>query len=174
MEKEYLLNKSNEITLNVTDGKIDSYREKDETQSTVRVYENGTIGVAGALGDPDFVALEKEATAKLGGIPYPCKLNAGVKKSIIRSTPVVAEKDIMRVGKRLTKKVAVACPRFLVNGKVQTARRQGSYKNTKGTELAYDNTSFYASFLPLRSSTQLSSCPRCLSICSLCSGHCPL
>ena len=50
MEKEYLLNKSNEITLNVTDGKVDSYREKDETQSTVRVYDNGTIGVAGALG----------------------------------------------------------------------------------------------------------------------------
>jgi PmbA protein len=110
MEKEYLLNKSNEITLNITDGKIDSYREKDETQSTVRVYENGTIGVAGALGDPDFDALEKEAAAKLGGIPYPCKLNEGVKKSIIRNKPVVAEKDIMRVSKRLAKKVAANGP----------------------------------------------------------------
>ncbi len=149
MEKEYLVNKSNEITLNVTDGKIDSYREKDETQATVRVYENGTIGVAGALGDPDFAALEKEAAAKLGGIPYPCKLNAGVKKSILRSKPVVAEKDVMRVSKRLTKKIAAACPRFLINGKVQTSRHQGSYKNTKGTELAYENTSFIVSF-PLK------------------------
>ena len=147
MEKEYLLNKSNEITLNITDGKIDSYREKDETQSTVRVYENGTIGVAGALGDPDFDALEKEATAKLGGIPYPCKLNAGIKKSIIRNKPVVAEKDSMKVGKRLAKKVADACPRFLVNGKVQTTRRQGSYKNSKGTELAFENTSFSSVFI---------------------------
>ena len=51
MEKEYLINKSNEITLNITDGKVDSYREKDETQCTVRVYEGGAIGVAGALGD---------------------------------------------------------------------------------------------------------------------------
>ncbi len=149
MEKEYLVNKSNEITLNVTDGKIDSYREKDETQATVRVYENGTIGVAGALGDPDFETLEKEAAAKLGGIPYPCKLNAGVKKSILRSKPVVAEKDVMRVSKRLTKKIAAACPRFLINGKVQTSRHQGSYKNTKGTELAYENTSFIVSF-PLK------------------------
>ncbi|MBQ7913074.1 MAG: hypothetical protein IJ308_04925 [Clostridia bacterium] len=147
MEKEYLLNKSNEITLNVTDGKVDSYREKDETQSTVRVYENGTIGVAGALGDPDFDALEKEAAAKLGGIPYPCKLNAGVKKSIIRNKPVVSEKDVLRVGKRLAKKVAAACPRFLINGKIQTARRQGSYKNSQDTELSYENTSFYASFI---------------------------
>ena len=147
MEKEYLLNKSNEVTLNITDGKIDSYREKDETQTTVRVYENGTIGVAGALGDPDFDALEKEAVAKLGGIPYVCKLNAGVKKSIIRNKPVVAEKDIMRVGKRLAKKVAEACPRFLVNGKIQTARHEGSYKNTQGTELAYENNAFMSAFI---------------------------
>ena len=147
MEKEYLLNKSNEVTLNVTDGKVDSYREKDETQSTVRVYENGTIGVAGALGDPDFETLEKEAAAKLGGIPYPCKLSKGVKKSIIRGKAIVDAKDVMRVSKRLTKKVAAACPRFLVNGKIQTARRQGSYKNSQGTELAFENTSFFASFI---------------------------
>ena len=68
MEKEYLLNKSNEITLNVTDGKVDSYREKDETQSTVRVYDNGTIGVAGALGDCNFDALEKRAQAEAAKI----------------------------------------------------------------------------------------------------------
>ena len=147
MEKEYLLNKSNEVTLNVTDGKVDSYREKDETQATVRVYDNGTIGVAGALGDPDFEALEKEAIAKLGGIPYPCKLNKGVKKSIIRNKAIVEAKDVMRVSKRLTKKVAAACPRFLVNGKIQTARRQGSYKNSQGTDLAFENTSFLASFI---------------------------
>ena len=51
MQKEYLINKSNEITLNITDGKVDSYRVKDETQCTVRVYDNGRIGVAGALGE---------------------------------------------------------------------------------------------------------------------------
>ena len=39
MEKEYIVNKSNEITLNITAGQVDSYRVKDETQCTVRVYE---------------------------------------------------------------------------------------------------------------------------------------
>ena len=143
MEKEYLVNKSNEITLNITDGKVDSYREQDETQATVRVYENGVIGVAGALGDPDFSALEKQATEKLGdGIPYPCKLNKGVKKSIIRNKPVVSEKQVMRVSKRLAKKLAAACPRFLMNGKTQISRHLGSYKNTQDTELAYENNAF--------------------------------
>ena len=62
MQKEYLVNISNEITLNITDGKVDSYRVKDETQSTVRVYEGGKIGVAGVLGDADWTALETQAT----------------------------------------------------------------------------------------------------------------
>ena len=43
MQKEYLVNKSNEITLNITDGKVDSYRVKDETQCTARVYKDGKI-----------------------------------------------------------------------------------------------------------------------------------
>ncbi len=143
MEKEYLVNKSNEITLNITDGKVDSYRVKDETQCTVRVYEGGVIGVAGALGDTDMQALEVQATAKLGdGIPYPCKLNKGVKKSILRQKAVVEEKDLMRVSKRLAKKLAVACPRFLINGKTQSACSKGSYENSQGTELSYENHSF--------------------------------
>lgn len=143
MEKEYLVNKRSEITLNFTDGKVDSYREKDETQATVRVYENGAIGVAGALGEPDFSALEKRAEAKLGDkIAYPCRMNKGKKKSIIRNKPVVSEKDVMRVSKRLAKKLATACPRFLINGKTKSIRSSGSYENTQDTKLAYDNNYF--------------------------------
>ena len=143
MQKEYIVNKSNEITLNLTAGKVDSYRVKDETQCTVRVYEGGVIGIAGALGDADMQALEAQAAAKLSdGIPYPCKLNKGTKKSILRTKPVVKEEDLLRVGKRLAKKVADACPKFLINGKIQTAGHKGSYQNSAGSELAYENHSF--------------------------------
>ena len=60
MEKEFLTRTSRSVTLNVTGGKIDSFREKEETTGTVRVYENGCIGVAGCLGTPD----EETLTAK--------------------------------------------------------------------------------------------------------------
>ena len=143
MQKEYIINKSNEITLNITAGKIDSYRVKDETQCTVRVYEGGVIGIAGALGEADMQALEAQAAAKLSdGIPYPCKLNKGVKKSILRTKPIVEEKNLMRVGKRLAKKVSDACPRFLINGKIQSSCHKGSYQNSQETELAYENNAF--------------------------------
>ena len=146
MEKEYIVNKSNVVTLNITDGKVDSYREKDETQTTVRAYANGTIGVAGALGDVDITALEAQAVAKLGAIPYPCNLSKGVKKSIIRDKAVVAATDLIPTTKRIAKKVVAACPRFLVNGKAQASCRSGSYKNTQGTELAFENNDFQIFF----------------------------
>ena len=45
MEKEKLIWQTNEISLNVTAGKIDSYRRTEETKNTVRVYKDGRIGV---------------------------------------------------------------------------------------------------------------------------------
>ena len=64
MNKEYITRKSSELTLNITDGKVDSFREIDESTNTVRVYENGVIGVAGALGEVDMAELEEKAVAK--------------------------------------------------------------------------------------------------------------
>ena len=53
MEKEFLTQIRRSVTLNVTGGKIDSFREKEETTGTVRAYDNGCIGIAGCLGEPD-------------------------------------------------------------------------------------------------------------------------
>ena len=53
MEREFLKSSSRSVTLNITGGKIDSYREQEETTGTVRVYADGKIGVAGCLGEPE-------------------------------------------------------------------------------------------------------------------------
>ena len=67
MDKEFIKETQRSITLNVTAGKIDSYRELEKTTGTVRVYENGCIGVAGCLGEPDEEALTAQAK---GGEAY--------------------------------------------------------------------------------------------------------
>ena len=41
MEKEFITKTNSSVALNVTGGKIDSFREKEETTGTVRVYEDG-------------------------------------------------------------------------------------------------------------------------------------
>lgn len=143
MQKEYIVNKSSSITLNITNGKIDSYREKQETQCTVRVYDQGKIGVAGALGEVNFNELEKQATKKLtDGIPYSAKLSNVGTKSVINDTPIVPEAKLMGTAKRVAQKIAKACPRFLVNGKVRATKVSGSYKNSEGSDLKYSNNYF--------------------------------
>ena len=147
MNKEYIVNKSSEITLNITDGKVDSFREIDERTNTVRVYEEGKIGVAGALGEVDFAMLEQKAIEKLAdGIPYASTLNQGVKKQIINENPVVDKQKLLPLAKRLAKKVATECPRFLINGKVQLSENSGSYKNSADTDLAYKNSNLSVFF----------------------------
>ena len=65
MEKEFLTQIRRSVTLNVTGGKIDSFREKEETTGTVRAYDNGCIGIAGCLGEPDEQKLTEKAAEAL-------------------------------------------------------------------------------------------------------------
>ena len=147
MKKEYIVRKSSETTLNITDGAVDSFREIDERTNTVRVYENGKIGVAGALGEVDFADLEKQAIKKLSDeIPYSTTLSKGVHKEIITSKPIIEKEKIMPIAKRLAKKVAKACPRFLVNGKVQLSENLGSYHNSEDTKLSFKSTNLSVFF----------------------------
>ena len=65
MEKEFIKNIRKSVTLNVTAGKIDSFRETEKTTGTVRVYDNGFVGVAGCLGEPNEEELTEKAIEHL-------------------------------------------------------------------------------------------------------------
>ena len=86
MEKEFLKSSSRSVTLNITGGKIDSYREQEETTGTVRVYADGKIGVAGCLGEPEEEQLTAQAEKALElGIPYVSALDGALERAEDRS-----------------------------------------------------------------------------------------
>ena len=90
MEKEFIIKTNRSVTLNVTGGKIDSFREKEETTGTVRVYENGCIGIAGCLGTPDEQKLTEKAMEALAlGIPYPCKLDGALEQESLHEEEII-------------------------------------------------------------------------------------
>ena len=66
MKTEKIINKTSSRCLNITASKVDSLRINNDLENTVRVYNNGAIGVEGALGNVDFQQLEQSAKAKLG------------------------------------------------------------------------------------------------------------
>lgn len=143
MNKEYLTEKSSVETLNVVGGKVNSVRFKDESMATARVYENGNIGVAGKLGSCDKDELFKAAESKLikQGVPYkyaPCK---PLKKCVTRRKAADFDK-LPKCGKALAKKVAAACPGFVVGGKIEYGEYSNTYEGDDGRKLSYDGSVF--------------------------------
>ena len=136
MEKEFLTKTSRSVTLNVTGGKIDSFREKEETTGTVRVYENGCIGIAGCLGAPD----EKELTAKAVealnfGSPYPCKLEGAAEISDVREEEIIAVPDLIPTMQSFLDRLGEACPKFAFSNKIRLAYEKTEYRNSLGRHL---------------------------------------
>ncbi len=136
MEKEFLTTTAGSVTLNVTAGKIDSYRRKDETQNTVRVYEDGQIGVAGSLGEADWDALTASAEEALSnGIPYPCNLEAN-QAELHTAEEILSPEEFLPAMRRLLDRLSVECPRFGISNKIKLSRFTSTYKNSKGASLS--------------------------------------
>ena len=106
MDKEFLKNSSRSVTLNITGGKIDSYREKEQTTGTVRVYADGKIGVAGCLGEPDEEKLTAQAEKALAlGIPYVSALDGALERTQDNSAEIVPEKELIPAMQAMLDKV---------------------------------------------------------------------
>ena len=147
MEKEFLTTTAGSVTLNVTAGKIDSYRRKDETQNTVRVYKDGKIGVAGSLGEADWDALTASAEAALSnGIPYPCSLDAN-KEALHTAEEIIPSEEFLPTMQRLLDRISDACPRFGISNKIKLFNFKSSYKNTAGADLSASDSALSVSLI---------------------------
>ncbi len=71
MIREKYTRRVKETSINIVQSKIESIREKDITKTGFRVYKDGKIGVAGALGKYDEAEMFKKAEEALSlNIPY--------------------------------------------------------------------------------------------------------
>lgn len=135
MEKEKLILQTHSVSLNVTANKIDSYRSKEETKNTIRVYENGKIGVKGSLGEIDENDLTEAAKNALSyGIEYPCELNGNVKTEENAHEIISAKEFIPRMQSFLDRLTA-ECPKFAVSDKIKISGFCQLYENSKGAKL---------------------------------------
>lgn len=136
MEKEFLTKTYRSVTLNVTGGKIDSFREKEETTGTVRVYKNGSIGVAGCLGTPDEKALTEKAVDALAlGIPYPCRLGDALEQESLHEEEILPVTDLIPTMQNFLDRIGEACPRFAFSNKISLHDRRTEYRNSRGRHL---------------------------------------
>ncbi len=138
MEKEFLKSSESSVTLNITGGKIDSYRKQEETKTTVRVYKDGKIGIAGALGDADEAALTEKAEAALArGIPYQTQLDGALELHMEHGEEILPNHELIPAMQRFLDRVAEVCPRFAVSNKIQLAEESCEYRNSNGRNLSW-------------------------------------
>ena len=136
MEKEFIKNTTRSVTLNVTGGKIDSFREIEKTTGTVRVYENGCIGVAGCLGEPDEAALTERAKEALGfGIPYPCRLDGPLVREELHDEEILPIPAFIPTMQTFLDRLGELCLRFAFSNKISLEYNRSEYRNSAGRRL---------------------------------------
>ncbi|MBO4418691.1 MAG: hypothetical protein J5789_02560 [Oscillospiraceae bacterium] len=136
MEKEYIKETNRSVTLNVTGGKIDSFRELEKTTGTVRVYDNGMIGVAGCLGEPNENALTEKAKEALSfGIPYPWRPDAPLALEDIREEEILSVPDFIPRMQSFLDRLGALCPKFAFSHKLRLEHNRAEYRSSAGRRL---------------------------------------
>ena len=136
MEKEFLKETTRSVTLNVTGGKIDSFREQEETTGTVRVYENGSIGIAGCPGEPDEKALTAKAKEALAlGIPYPCKLEGPLEMEDLHEEEILPIPAFIPTMQSFLDRLGENCPKFAFSNEISLHYQKREYHNSLGRHL---------------------------------------
>ena len=136
MEKEFLTQTSRSVTLNVTAGRIDSFREQDETSGTIRVYGGGFLGVAGCLGQPNEDALTQRAAQALSlEIPYPCALGGPLVQEELHEEEIIPVPEFIPAMQAFLDRLGEACPRFAFSNKISLNGQKSTYENSQGRRL---------------------------------------
>lgn len=144
MEKEFIKTTEKNISLNVTAGRIDSFRQTEKTTGTVRVYENGCIGVAGCIGEPNEEELTKRAKEALEfGIPYPEKLEGALEIEERHDREIIPIPELIPTMQAFLDRLGEACPNFAFSNKIGLTYTSTEYENSKGRRLAYSGGGVY-------------------------------
>ena len=136
MEKEFIRETKHSVTLNVTAGRIDSFREIERSSGTVRVYDNGCIGIAGCLGEPNETELTKAAKEALRfGIPYPCRLEGPPVLEDLREEEMIPVPEFIPVMQSFLDRLSLLCPKFAFSNKISMEYNRAEYNNSAGRRL---------------------------------------
>ena len=148
MEREFIKNTEKKISLNVTAGRIDSFRQTEKTTGTVRVYENGCIGVAGCIGEPNEEELTKRAIEALEfGIPYPEKLEGACEMEERHDDEIIPIPEFIPTMQAFLDRLCAECPNFAFSNKIGLQYSSTEYRNSKGRRLSHAGGAVYVGLI---------------------------
>lgn len=143
MKTEKLVSRQSDKSINIVANCVESLRINNSVKNTVRVYDNGMIGVEGSLGEANWAELEQKATEKLAqGIAYPETHQKPCSVSVDSVSNILEEKDFIPKVQHLLERLASENPDFLFSDKVQLNSTFNSYQSSDGVRYSYKGNQF--------------------------------
>lgn len=137
MIKEKYVENVKEISLNITQTKIDSVRKKDITKTGIRVYKDGYVGFAGEIGKVDEDELEKKAIKSLEDrFEYPYKVSKNKSITGDYSNELVIE-DVVAEFDEVMSIIEDSHPDFSFANKINVVEIERSISNSENLNLKY-------------------------------------
>lgn len=147
VKEKYILN-IKETTINIVNSKIESIRLKNDTKTSLRIYKDGYIGVAGAIGVYDEDELEKEAMEALNyRIEYPCMPSSNRKEKLSNKKEFLKDEALAGEIEEFLRELASMHPDFIFSNKVMLQEINARIYNDVNLDLEYEDKAFIAAIL---------------------------
>ena len=141
MLKEKFSQHVKQTAINVVQTKIESVRRKDITRTGIRMYDNGHIGIAGAIGKYDEAELTSRAADALAlKLEYPYEIAGNRKESLKLEAEMNCGEDFIHETTVLLEDISIAQPEFSFGNKIRHTAVDVSLRNDAGLDLLYENS----------------------------------
>lgn len=138
MIKEKYIKNLKEISINILQSNIKSVRKKDITKTGFRVYENGFVGIAGAVGKVDELELEKRAIENLRlEIPYPYEPSTNLVKKVDYRKETLSHEEFVKEVEELLEILKKEFPDFIFSNNIYIKDFETKLINNKGIDLTH-------------------------------------
>ena len=150
MNKEKYIERSIQTSINITNTRIDSIRNKDITRTGYRIYQDGLIGVAGAIGEIDEVQLEQEAKNNLLlEIPYEHPLSSNLVLHCNDTSDTTSTDQVIKDLEDILTIVRNKYPDFIISNQVGIEKEITALSNDVGLDLSYTTKVFFLNMIGL-------------------------
>lgn len=139
--KEFYSINSKQTSLNIAGSVVESVREKNILKTGLRVYEDGFIGVSGAIGDFDAGELEKRARAALKArVEYPYEITADAQKDVFVDKEIIRKECFVNEIEEVLEYLRKNQSDFIFSNKINISTLTASLKNEKNLDLNYKDS----------------------------------
>lgn len=148
MIKEKYIQTVKETAINIANSKVESIRLKNGTKTSLRIYKDGCIGVAGAIGSYDEAALTGEALDAIGqGIEYPWSPAGNLQQKISCKSSIFESDLLADEVEHLLAEMTEKHPDFIFSYKVILQEIETRMANDLALELEYDDAVISVEFV---------------------------